>query len=197
MKAYVKSSLALGAGVIAVVGLVLTPVVVSAASTTTVTAVIAKVASIATTSGSVTLNITPTSAGAWTSLSDTVTAGTNSTAGYQLQLSASPTALTNGANTLAATSGTPGTPTALSVNTWGYRVDGQSGFGAGPTSADTNAAASSQTKWAGPTATATTFKTTASASASDSTTVWYEAAADLSKPSGNYTSTVTYTAVAN
>lgn len=169
----------------------------SAASTTTVTANIAKVASIATTSGTVTLSITPTSAGSYTSLSDTVTAGTNSTAGYVLQLSASPVALTNGANTLAAVSGTPASPSTIGVNQWGYRVDGQQGFTAGPTTADTNAASSSQTKWAGPTATATTIKSTSVASASDSTTVWYEASADLSKPSGSYTSTVTYTAVAN
>lgn len=196
MKTRLKASLFLAAGVISLAGLAVAPVVY-AANTTTVTARIAKVATISSTSGSILLNITPTSAGSYTSLSDTVTAATNSTAGYQLQLSATPAALTNGGNTLAANSGTPTVPAALAVNTWGYRVDGQYGFTAGPTAADTNAATSSQSLWAGATTSAVSIKTTAAASTADATTVWFEAAADLSKPSGDYVTTVTYTAVAN
>ena len=195
MKQTIKTLLATSASLGMVAGLVLLPTTADAANTTTVTANVSKSASVSTTSGAVNLAITPTAAGSFTSASDTVTAGTNSTAGYNLQISSAAPALTNGANTIAASTGTPAAPLALAVNTWGYRVDGQNGFGAGPTSSQTNTASLSGT-WAGVTTTATTIKATAAASSNDSTTVWYGAAADFTEPNGAYTASVTYTAVA-
>lgn len=190
-----KSALAIGVGVFAVVGIGLAPVAM-AGNTTTVTATINKTASIATTSGAVAFTINPTSAGSFSSASDTVTAGTNSSTGYQLQISAAAPALTSGANTLAASAGTAASPVTLLKNTWGYRVDGGAGFGAGPTSAQTDQS-SLTNNWAGVTSTATTIKSTSAASNADTTTVWYGAGADFSKPNGAYATTVTYTAIAN
>lgn len=195
MKQTIKTALAASASLGIVAGLVLLPTTADAANTTTVTATVSKSASVATTSGTVNLAITPTAAGSFTSASDTVTAGTNSTLGYDLQISAATTALTNGGNTIAASAGTAAAPAALANNNWGYRVDGQAGFGTGPTSAQTNAASLTGT-WAGVTTTATTFKSTSAAASSDSTTVWFGAAADFTKPNGAYSTTVTYTAIA-
>lgn len=196
MKQQLKSTLALSAGVLAVVGIALAPTA-GAADTTTVTATVAKVASVASTTSPVTLNITPTAAGSYTSASDTVTAGTNSAAGYDLQISAATPALTRGGGgTIAASSGTPGSPVTLANNTWGYRVDNQEGFGAGPYSGQTNQASLTNT-WAGVTVTPTQIKTTAVPASADTTTVWFGAAADLTKTDGNYVTTVTYTAIAN
>jgi hypothetical protein len=192
-----KSVLAASASLGAVAGLVLLPATADAANTTTVNAVVSKTASVATTSGTVNLNITPTTAGSFTSASDTVTAGTNSATGYQLQISAATTALTNGGSTIPASSGTPVAPVSLANNTWGYRVDGQYGFGAGPTSAQNNQASLTGT-WAGLTSSAVSIKNyTTGVVTGDSTTVWYGAAADFSKASGTYTTSVTYTGLAN
>lgn len=190
-----NSALSLAFGVASVAGIVLAPVV-SAANTTTINAVVAKSASIGTTTGTINLNITPTTSGSFTSLSDTVTAGTNSATGYQLQISSAAPALTNGGNNIAASTGTPAVPITMLVNTWGYRIDATGPFTTGPTSATPNGA-SLPLLWAGVTTTPTTFKTTAAANNNDSTTVWYGAGADFTKPSGTYTATVTYTAVAN
>lgn len=196
MKMKTNSVLSLAVVAVSLAGIVLAPVV-SAASTTTINAVVAKSAAVATTSGTVTINITPTSAGSYSNASDTVTAGTNSATGYQLQISAATPALTNGGSTIAALgTATPVAPAALTVNKWGYRVDNASGFGAGTTTTQTNAASLSGT-WAGITATPTTFKTTSAAANSDSTTVWYGVGSDFTNPNGTYTTTVTYTAVAN
>lgn len=195
MKIKAQSAIAYIVGFVGLAGVVLAPIA-SAANTTTITARIAKTAAVATTGGSVLINVTPSAAGSFSSASDTVTAGTNSTAGYQLQISAAATALTKGSDTIAAGSATPGTPAALAVNTWGFRVDGQGGFGTGPTTAATNAA-SLTGLWAGVTSTAVTIKTTAVVANADTTTVWYGVGTDFTKPNGDYTTTVTYTAVAN
>lgn len=154
-----------------------------------------------TTSGTVNLNVTPTLAGAATSSSDTVTVATNNSAGYVLALEDvdADTDLDDGAsNSIAAHAGTIGTPTTLANNSWGYRVDGAGGFGAGPTSAQSSQANLTGT-WAGVPANgaADTLKTTASPAAGDTTTVWYGVKADTSKPDGTYTNTVLYTATAN
>lgn len=154
------------------------------------------------TSGPVQLNITPTAGGAVTIASDTVTVETGSSTGYSLQLesSAASTALTSGANTIAASSGTFAAPQTLAVNTWGYRIDSAGGFGAGPTSAVTNAASSSLT-FAGLTASGSpvTLKTTtvSAPTPGEATTVWYGTKVDSSQPSGVYSLTVTYTAIVN
>jgi hypothetical protein len=170
----------------------------TASANTTVDAVIASVISIST-SGSVTLNITPVSGGSQTSASDTVTVSTNNSAGYALTLADSDatTTLANGGNTITAHAGTQGTPTALANNTWGYAVATVGGFDASYSTLSN--VTSSTSKWAGVPATGApnTLKTTAVTASGDTTTVWYSAKADTTKPNGTYTDTVTYTATTN
>lgn len=187
---------------IAALAVAVTPVMASAATqtaNTTINATIGSTISI-TTSSTVALAITPDANGQSSSASDTVTVNTNNAAGYFLTLADSDatTTLANGGNSLAAHAGTQAAPTTLANNTWGYRVDTVGGFGAGPASAQTNVDTLSLT-WAGVPATGSpnTLKTTATTATNDTTTVWYGAKADTSKPNGVYTGTVTYTATTN
>lgn len=191
--------LAMGLAVLAVAA---TPVMASAATSTANTTINATIGStISITSVSpVTLAITPDANGQSTSASDTVTVSTNNATGYVLTLADSDatTTLANGGNTIAAGAGTFAAPVTLANNTWGYRVDGAGGFGAGPTSAQSNVDTLSQT-WAGVPATGSpvTLKTTGTTATNDTTTVWYGAKADTTKPNGTYAGTVTYTATTN
>ncbi|HXE10433.1 MAG TPA: hypothetical protein VN554_03345 [Verrucomicrobiae bacterium] len=194
-----RLGLSLTAGVLAFVG---TTVAVSAlTASTTISSVISPVISLFTTSGTVNANVTPTGSGAQTIASDTVTVSTNDSSGYTLQLAetSAASALTSGSNTIPASSGSQGTPAVMAVNTWGYRVDGIGGFGAGPTSGQSSAAISGTIKFAAVPATASpnTIKTTSGTASSDTTTVWYGVAANTSQPSGTYTNSVTYTATTN
>lgn len=181
---------------------VVTPAVAGAAtSSTTVQSHIGSVISAMTSGPTVTADVTPTGVGAQTISSDTVTVSTNNTLGYTLQLADSDTTttLTSGSNTIAASAGTQASPIAQVANTWGYRVDGVGGFGAGPTSSQGSAAIGA-IKFAGVPAsngTASTLKTTSTTAANDATTVWYGVAADTTQPNGTYTDSVTYTATAN
>lgn len=181
--------------------LFLAPVTVSAATdsaNTTINTVIASVISIST-SSTVTLNITPVSGGSQTSASDTVTVSTNNSAGYVLTLADSDatTNLENGANTIGAHAGTQASPTALANNSWGYAVPALGSFDASYTTISN--ATSSTSKWAGVPASGSenTIKTTAATASGDTTTVWYSAKADTTKPNGTYADTVTYTATTN
>ena len=183
------------------VGLLVAPVAVAASTaTTTINSVISPVISLFTTSGTVNLNVTPTAAGAQTTASDTVTISTNDSAGYTLKLSGTTTNtnLVSGANNIAATTGTPAAPIALTSGTWGYRLDSASGFGAGPTSVINSAVIGALT-YAGVPSSATpgTLATTAAVATNAVTTVWYSTADNYSVPSGTYTQQVTYTATAN
>lgn len=178
------------------------PMIASAASqnsTTTVSATVAAVISIST-STTVAVSLTPTSGGVVSSASDTVTVNTNRTAGYTLTLADSDatTSLTSGGNTITAHGGTFASPTALTAGKWGYRIVNAGGFGATAYSAETNNASSSST-WAGVPATgsAQTIKTTATTATNDTTTVWYGVKVNTSQPDGTYTDTVTYTATTN
>lgn len=185
-----------------IAGVIAMPVAAGAATTsTTITSTLSTVISLLSSNGTVTINVTPTGSGAQTIASDTVTVSTNDSAGYTLQLaeSAAPTALTSGGNTIPASSGTQVAPVAMSVNTWGYRVDSIGGFGAGPTSGATSAAISGSIKFAAVPVTASpnTIKTTAGTATNDTTTVWYGVAANTSQASGTYTNSVTYTATTN
>jgi len=115
-----------------------------------------------------------------------------------LSTSGATTALTGdvSAGTIPASAGTQTTPVSLAANTWGYRVDGVGGFGAGPTSVVTNQATESHT-WAGVPASgaANTIKTyTTGAASNDSTTVWYALNATTAVAGDNYSNTVVYTA---
>jgi hypothetical protein len=175
-------------------------VVSAITASTTISSVIAPVISLFTTSGTVNVNVTPTGAGAQTIASDTVTVSTNDSSGYTLQLAETGASsdLVSGSDSIPASAGSQGSPIAMVVNTWGYRVDGVGGFGAGPTSGQSSAAIGS-IKFAAIPATASpnTLKTTSGTASSDTTTVWYGVAANTSQPSGTYTNSVTYTATAN
>lgn len=202
MKQPLKSALLGSVSLIAVAATVLVPAATYAAvdtKNTTINAVVAAVISM-TTSGTVTLNITPTASGSATSNSDTVSVSTNRSTGYNLKIADSDATVTlqNGANTIAAATGSFATPQALTNNTWGWRVDGAGTFGAGPTTAQPNLATMPGT-WAAMPASGSpaTIKTTASTATNDTTTVWYAAMADTSKVDGTYTDTVTYTATTN
>ena len=169
--------------------------------TTTISSDVAADISLLTTNGTVNINTIPTAGGVQTIASDTVTVSTSDTSGYTLQLAetGASSTLTSGSNTIAASSGTQTTPVAMATDTWGYRVDGLGGFGAGPTSSANSAAISGAIKFAGVPATASpnTIKTTATTASNDTTTVWYGVATNTTQPSGTYTNSVTYTATAN
>ena len=183
-------------------GVVALPTAAGAATTsTTINSAISSVISVFTSNGTVTANVTPTGAGAQTIASDTLTVSTNNSLGYTLQIADSDatTTLVSGSDTIAASTGTQASPVAQSANTWGYRVDGVGGFGAGPTSGQSSAAISGTIKFAGMPATGSpnTIKTTSSTASNDTTTVWYGVAANTSQPTGTYSDSVTYTATAN
>jgi hypothetical protein len=189
------------AAVLASMSLLIIPIAASATTTsTTVSSVISPVISLLSSSGTVNLNATPTGSGVQTIASDTVTVSTNDSAGYTLKLgeTGGNSALMSGGNTIPASSGTQASPIAETVNTWGYRVDGVGGFGAGPTSAASNQTIGSA-KFAAIPATGSpdTLVTTSSTASSAVTTVWYGVAVNTSTASGTYTNDVTYTATAN
>jgi hypothetical protein len=128
------------------------------------------------TSGNVTIGITPTSSGTLGTGNSTVTVTSTDVVGYKLYInSLSSTNMTNGAATLAASSN--GTPGALSADTWGYNTDASSNF-------------------LGITASQVLIKTgTGPFESGDNTTVTYGVLVDNAKPAGNYTTSVVYTAV--
>ncbi len=197
-----KNLVAIYGAIAALLAVLVTPALVSAASQTAGTTITASVAAVISVSSGSTVNIalTPTAGGVVSSASDIVSVSTNATTGYTLTMSNGDTTtnLTSGANTITAHAGTQGTPTALAANTWGYRVVSVGGFGAGAYSAETNAGSSTST-WAGVPSSAApnTLKTTATTATADTTTVWYGVKATSAKAAGNYTDTVTYTAVTN
>jgi len=167
---------------------------------TTVSSSIGSIISVFTSSGTVAIGATPTGSGVQTTNNDVVTVSTNNTAGYTLSLNetTAATALVSGSNTIPATSGTIAAPVALSVNTWGFRVDSSTigGFGATTTTPATNTAIGS-VKYAAIPTTAATIKTTAATATNDTTNVFYSVAVNTATPSGTYTNSVTYTAVTN
>lgn len=177
------------------------PGVISAASETTIiTANLGSTISL-TTSGTVSINITPTSSGSASSASDTVSVSSNNTSGYTLSLKDSDTVLTltKGSDTIDNHTGSFDSPSTLANNSWGYRVDGVGSFGSGPTSAETNQANLTGT-WAGIKSSSDTddvLKVTSSVALDDETIVWFGVKADTSKPNGAYTNTVVYTATTN
>jgi hypothetical protein len=181
---------------------VLPSAIVSAATaTTTVSVSVAAVITISS-SGTLNLSVTPSGSGAQTVGSDTVTISTNDTAGYTLKISnssASTANLISGSNTISPSAGTQASPTVPQlVNSWGYCVTGVGGFVC-PSLASASQAISNTYSFAGTplSATPNTLKATATTATNDTTTVWYGVTADTTKPSGTYTSTVTYTGIAN
>lgn len=152
-------------------------------------------------SSDLSLNVTPTSAGVYSTVSDNITVITGSSTGFTLSLQDSDTVtdLTSGSNHIANSAGSQATPVTRSMDTWGYRVDGLANFGSGPTSAETNAASSSYTFAGIPASdqTADILKATSSVVNPSTTTIWYGAAVNLTPPGGTYTTTIVYTATVN
>ena len=188
-----------GSGAVLVLAATALPTGVLAATDTSNTVINGMVGSTitVTSDATVALNTTATASAVLSSASNSVQVTTNNATGYTLGLSivsgAPNTSLVSGSDTIAASTNTMAAPAVLADDTWGFRVDGQGGFGAGPTTAETNST-SSTTTWAGVTNTAQTIKTTTTTAAADSTTVWYAMKVSPTKPSGTYTNTVTYTA---
>jgi len=155
-----------------------------------------------TSSGAVNVNVVPTPGGRCTVQSDSPSVLTDSTAGYSLTMTTSTTnnAMTSSGGNIPTSSGSSASPAVLAANTWGYRVDGLAGFGAGPTSA-INSGSTPSVTFAGVPASNQTPTPVASSSGpanpAVSTTVWYGVCANSSLASGSYTTTVTYTAVTN
>jgi len=153
-------------------------------------------------SGTVGVNVTPAASSKCTIASDSVSVLTDDTNGYTLTLanSSTNTNLISGANTIAATSGTFAVPIALSGSAWGYRVDSIGSFGAGPTTAQNNISPPSLTfaKVVSSSGTADTLaNTNVAANPAVITKVWYGVCANTSVVSGTYSTSVTYTALAN
>lgn len=154
------------------------------------------------TSGTVSISATPTVSGVYSTQSDSVQVGTHASTGYTLTMKDSDTNtdLVSGGDTVSRSAGTQASPIGLALNTWGYRVDSLSGFGAGPTSAQTNSASSSYTFAGVPASNESTHTlkvTSVAAEPAETTTVWYGVRLNDAKPSGTYTDLVTYTAVTN
>ena len=157
-----------------------------------------------TSSAAVGLNLTPSDSGSCAIGSDSVVVTTHNTNGYFLQLSTttSQTSLNNGSSSIPSTTGTFVAPTALTTNKWGFRVDGQGGFGSGPTTNLTNPSLSTFSGLSaapGYTIKTTTIPTPKNAGVDigDTTVVWYGVCADSSNKNGSYSDSITYTATAN
>jgi hypothetical protein len=147
------------------------------------------------------VDVLPSGGGACTVASDTVSVLTSNDTGYTLTMNTTTTDNTmSGPESIAASSGTAASPVTLAMNTWGYRVDGLSGFGTGPTSAQSSSTVPGVT-FAGVPASDQTATPVASsntvANPAVETTVWYGLCADSSIESGTYTVDVTYTAITN
>jgi hypothetical protein len=153
-------------------------------------------------SGSTAVDVIPASTGKCTVHSDTASVLTDSTTGYSLSMTTNTTnnALVGTSTNISASSGTSASPIALAMNTWGYRVDGLSSFGAGPTTSQSNGTVPSVFFAGVPASNQTAVQIASSSSAANpavNTTVWYGVCANATLPSGTYTTTVTYTAVTN
>lgn len=155
-----------------------------------------------TSGGATHVNVIPTSGGACTVQNDIVSVLTDNSTGYSLTMTTSTTnnSMVGGSASIGTSSATAAAPTTLAMNTWGYRVDGLSGFGTGPTTSQNNGSVPS-VSFAGVPAsnqTATAIASSGSlANPAVSTTVWYGVCANATLPSGAYSTTITYTAVTN
>ena len=200
-KSVKKISIVSAAPILAIALVAIISSVQANAVTTSINSSIGSIISVFTSSGTVAVNATPTAGGVQTIANDVITVSTNDAAGYTLKIgeTSAASSLVSGGNSIPATTGTFASPIAQSVNTWGYRVDGAGSFGSGPTSSVSNAAISGTIKFAAVPATGSpdTIKTTATTATNDTTNVWYGVAVNTATPSGAYTNSVTYTAVAN
>jgi len=150
----------------------------------------------------VTLNVTPSASGSCTIQQDIVSVSTDNSSGYSLTLAnaSTNTALLNGAATIGSTAASQAGPATLTVNHWGYRVDGVGGFGPGPTTAQSNASIGTSLFAGVPASNAsadTLANTSSAANPAATTNVWYGVCANTGIASGTYTTQITYTAVTN
>ena len=157
-----------------------------------------------TSSSSVNLNVTPISGTKCTVDKDSVAVLTDSSSGYTLQVtdgdSANQLVGAGTGTTISAVGGSAASPAVLAAGKWGYRVDGTSGFGNGPTGAQSNGAIPPVTFAALPLSTDTPDIIASSVGPADpavTTTVWYGVCADSSQKSDTYSDNVTYTAIVN
>lgn len=127
--------------------------------------------------GNVTLGLAPDSGNLRGTGSHTVTVTSTDVVGYQLFVrSTSTTNLVNGANTIPTSVNT--TPAPLALGSWGFNTDASTNF-------------------VGMTTTPYLLKdTTGPSKNGDSTVVTYSAYTSRTQPAGTYTTSVTYTAVA-
>jgi hypothetical protein len=152
--------------------------------------------------GTLSINITPATGGACSTQDDTVSVLTDDPSGYTLSLtnSSTNTALLKGTAAINSTTATQASPVALVANQWGYRVDGIGGFGAGPTTAQTNVSPDSILFAGVPASNSnpdTIALTSGAADPAVNTYVWYSVCTDTSIASGTYTTQITYTAITN
>ncbi|MCL2037788.1 fibronectin type III domain-containing protein [Candidatus Saccharibacteria bacterium] len=142
------------------------------------------------------LSVTPGSTPSFSSTSLSTTVASSGTYQMTMSTNSASTALTNGSNTIPASSGTVASPITMAADTWGFRVDNSFGFGAGPTTASSNAAALPFT-WAGvpPVTSPAIISLGTSATAGRTHTIWFGVGASAGKPSGSYTQTLVITVV--
>jgi len=128
-------------------------------------------------SGNVTLNLTPSGPNFVGQGSHTLTVTSTDVVGYSLYIySPGSTTMTSGFDTIPTSGNTSASP--LSVNTWGYNIDGS-------------------TNYLGMTTVPTLLKTgTGPYESGDNTTVTYGVLANTAKSAGDYSVSVVYTAVA-
>lgn len=128
--------------------------------------------------GNVSLNLAPSGPNFVGSGSHTITVTSTDVVGYNLYIySPSSTNMTNGTDTIPTSGNSSAGP--LSTNTWGYNTTG------------------STTNYLGMTATPKLLKSASGPyETGDNTTVTYGVLTDITKSSGAYTVSVTYTAVA-
>lgn len=159
-----------------------------------------------TSSGTVSVNITPAASAKCTIQKDTVGVLTDSTTGYTLTFvdsNASNNFVGASSGTIiSAVSGTRTSPVVLTANKWGYRIDDAgalgTGFGNSGTTASTNIAPPALLFAAVPTTGSHMLATsTGAANPTVNTSVWYGVCADASIPADTYSDAVTYTAVIN
>jgi hypothetical protein len=155
-----------------------------------------------TSSTSVVADITPGGSTTCTVVKDEVTVRTGASTGYTLQLNDADgdTSLQrSGSGSINAIYGTPVSPSTLTANTWGYRVDDVAAFGAGPTAATSNTSIPSSAFAGVPLlGSPDTIKVkTSAAPVAEATPVWYGLCSDTSIPAGSYADTVVYTAITN
>ncbi len=155
-----------------------------------------------TSGGTTNVNVVPNPTGKCTVQSDTASVLTDNPTGYSLTMTTSTTnnSMTGTAGSISSSSATAASPTILSMNTWGYRVDGLAGFGAGPTSPLSSGSVPSTTFAKVPPSNLAGTQVASSSSAANpavNTTVWYGVCANSAVTAGTYSVTVTYTAVTN